>query len=216
MKVKICCIQNLEEAELALRYGASEIGLVSKMPSGPGVIDDAHIKSITLAFKGKLSVCLLSAEIQTESIVKQAMDFGIDSIQMVDYPQEKVYNDLKKALPHITFIQVIHVQDESSIDLAERYATYADCILLDTGRPDLETKVLGGTGKTHNWDISRRIVERIDKPVFLAGGLHSNNVGKAIKQVGPYGVDVCSGVRSEGILDERKLSEFFKAIETAL
>ena len=73
----------------------------------------------------------------------------------------------------------------------------------------------GGTGTVHDWSISKRFVASTDRPVFLAGGLNSKNVFKAITEVRPYGVDVCSGVRSDGQLDEAKLKAFIGEVRRA-
>jgi phosphoribosylanthranilate isomerase len=85
---------------------------------------------------------------------------------------------------------------------------------LDSGNPNLFVKELGGTGRTHNWELSRKIRESIKVPIFLAGGLNQDNVRSAIETVEPYGVDLCSGVRTNGNLDEIKLEAFFKAIDS--
>lgn len=91
-------------------------------------------------------------------------------------------------------------------------AEHVDAILLDSGRPNAETKILGGTGKTHDWEISREIARMTDGPIFLAGGINPDKVRKAIESVHPYGIDGCTGVRSDGNLDNRKLAELFKNI----
>ena len=77
-------------------------------------------------------------------------------------------------------------------------AARVDALLLDSGRPDAQVKTLGGTGLTHDWALSAEIVAQVDRPVFLAGGLRESNVAEAIAQVKPFGVDLCSGVRTEG------------------
>jgi len=74
---------------------------------------------------------------------------------------------------------------------------------------------LGGTGRTHDWNVSREIVKEVTVPVFLAGGLRSDNVADAVRTVGPFGVDVCTGVRTNGELDEVKLRAFFAAVHGA-
>jgi phosphoribosylanthranilate isomerase len=108
-------------------------------------------------------------------------------------------------------VQVVHVRGEVALREAAEAAPHVDAILLDSGNPDLEVKELGGTGRRHDWALSRRIREESEAPLFLAGGLTSENVRAAIEQVGPYGLDVCSGVRSGGALDERKLYAFMEA-----
>ena len=107
---------------------------------------------------------------------------------------------------------MIHVKGEGSIGEAEAVSPYVDGILLDSGSKGGSVVELGGTGRTHNWDVSRRIVEAVDVPVILAGGLNSENITDAIKQVQPYAVDVCSGVRTRGSLDSDKLQSFMSLV----
>ena len=118
------------------------------------------------------------------------------------------YQQLKEAMPAIKLVQVIHVLDEKSVDEAMEISKQVDAILLDSGNPNLQTKELGGTGRTHNWELSRKIRDSIKIPIFLAGGLNPENVKQAIDAVEPYGIDLCSGVRTNGKLDEKKLELF--------
>jgi phosphoribosylanthranilate isomerase len=107
------------------------------------------------------------------------------------------------------------VTGPESIDEAVQVAPHVNAVLLDSGNRKLAVKELGGTGRTHDWSLSRTIRERIGVPVFLAGGLTPENVNQAIKEVGPFGLDVCSGVRTDGKLDKAKLQRFFAAVRTA-
>lgn len=211
-KVKICCISSEAEARLAIKYGASVIGLVGPMPSGPGIIANELIKKIADRIPSSISSFLLTSETSAERIIRHHMETNTSAIQLVDSLKDEEYSILRSALPNIQLIQVIHVQSERSIQEAVDSAPFVDVILLDSGNPNLEIKELGGTGRTHNWELSREIVAAVDAPVFLAGGLNSSNVPSAIKKVRPHGVDVCSGVRTDGKLDEEKLAAFFKAV----
>jgi phosphoribosylanthranilate isomerase len=210
-RVKICCIKNIREAELAIRYGASALGLVSEMPSGPGVIEEEEIKSIALRIPPGVASVLLTSKQDIKSIIDQQKRLGVNTIQIVDDLIFGTHKELKEALPGIKIIQVIHVSGEDSIEDALEAAD-ADALLLDSGNQSLPVKVLGGTGKAHDWSISKKIVEAVKMPVFLAGGLNPDNVIEAIETVRPYGVDICSGVRTNGNLDERKLSAFIQNI----
>ena len=122
---------------------------------------------------------------------------------------------LRDALPGIALVQVIHVTGNEAQEQARSVAPYVNAILLDSGNPNLPIKELGGTGRVHDWSISRMIRDQVSVPVFLAGGLRPENVADAIRSVNPFAVDVCSGVRTNGVLDEEKLSRFFTAIEIA-
>lgn len=207
IRFKICCISSIDEAKMAINYGASALGLVGKMPSGPGIIEDNLIKAIARIIPPGVSSFLLTSETKADQILAHHYITHTNTLQLVDYLEPDTYEELHRTLPWIKLVQVIHVLDESDIERAQQYAPYVDALLLDSGNPNLSVKILGGTGKTHNWAISRKIVDSVSVPVFLAGGLHSDNVREAIDIVQPYGVDICSGVRTDGKLDERKLEK---------
>ena len=208
LKIKICCIAGVEEAKLAMRYGASALGLVGRMPSGPGPIADELIKNIAAAIPPPLATFLLTCETSAEAIIGHHSRTCTNTIQLVDELPLPEYAIIRAALPAIKLVQVIHVLSEASVEEAIRVSAYVDALLLDSGNPKLAIKELGGTGRVHNWQLSRQIVESLAVPVFLAGGLNPGNVRKAIDQVNPYAVDVCSGVRTDGRLDEKKLAAF--------
>ncbi len=212
VRVKICCISSEEEARLAIRAGASALGLVGAMPSGPGIIDDALIARIALQVPPPIATFLLTSETEAVAIIRHQQRVGTNTIQMVDALQTGSYAEIRQALPGVKLVQVIHVTGEESLEEAQRLAPEVDALLLDSGNPNLAVKELGGTGRIHNWAISRRICASVPVPVFLAGGLRPDNVRAAIEAVEPFGLDLCSGVRSEGKLDERKLEMFFAAI----
>jgi phosphoribosylanthranilate isomerase len=214
-KVKICCISTEEEAKIALAFGANVLGLVAKMPSGPGTIDDALIQNIVKSIPSETLTFLLTPKTNPNDIIEHQRLTGTNCIQLVDAVKIGDYKILRDNLPNIKLIQVIHVIDENSVEEAKQYAKVADMILLDSGNPKLAIKELGGTGRVHNWELSRKIVESISKPVFLAGGLKPENIQEAIKFVKPYGLDICSGIRTEGKLDIEKLKRFFEEVKKA-
>jgi phosphoribosylanthranilate isomerase len=212
VRIKICCIASREEADRAISLGASAIGLVSAMPSGPGPIPEDSIALIAAAVPPGVATFLLTSRQDAAGIVAQQRRTRTSTIQIVDEFPPDEYAILRKELPGIKLVQVVHVRDERSIEKALEVSDLVDAILLDSGNPNLATKELGGTGRVHNWSISKAIREKVNVPIYLAGGLTSENVVQAIETVGPFAVDVCSGVRTNGRLDERKLSEFFKAV----
>lgn len=211
-KVKICCIQSIAEAQIAIDNGAYAIGLVSKMPSGPGVISESKIREIAKWAPDNIKTVLLTSLQNTDEIIEQHKYCGTDVLQLVDSQDIKTYRILKKELSNVELMQVIHIIDDNSITEAIEISKYVDMLLLDSGNPNLRTKELGGTGKTHNWEISREIVEQVDIPVFLAGGLNYGNIAEAVKIVNPFGVDVCTGVRTNGELDAVKIKRFVNLI----
>lgn len=213
-KIKICCISSMEEAELAIKYGADAIGLVSSMPSGPGVITDELIAKIASTVRGRIDTFLLTSRRSVGEIVAQLKNAGTSTVQICDSLLEGTHNDIKNQLPGIKVVQVIHVVDEESVEEAIAAAKTADALLLDSGNQKLAVKELGGTGRTHNWELSRRIVESVAIPVYLAGGLKPANVKDAIESVRPFGVDICSGLRTDSKLDEAKLSEYVKLFKS--
>jgi phosphoribosylanthranilate isomerase len=211
-RVKICCINSVAEAELAVQYGASALGLVGPMPSGPGIIPDEKILEIARTIPPPVASFLLTCEVEAKKIIEHHQKTRTNTIQIVDKAAPDVYDEIKEALPAIRIVQVIHVMGEQSLDEAMALSKYVDALLLDSGNPNLAVKELGGTGRTHNWEISARIREQVNIPVFLAGGLTPENVRQAIETVRPFGVDVCSGLRTHGDLDEVKLKKFFAEI----
>jgi len=211
-RVKVCCIMDHKEAALAVRAGADALGLVSAMPSGPGPIDDGLIAAIVRRVPPPLGTFLLTSRRSVESIAAQHRTIHTTTIQIVDTLREGSYEELRGLLPGVKLVQVVHVTGPASIDEARDVAPHVDAVLLDSGRPNAAVKELGGTGRRHDWSISAAIRESIDVPLFLAGGLHAGNVADAIREVGPYGVDVCSGVRTNGRLDPAKLQAFMEAV----
>jgi phosphoribosylanthranilate isomerase len=211
-RVKICCIGSVEEARLAVSLGASALGLVSEMPSGPGVIPEALIAEIAATVPPPVGRFLLTSLTDPDEIAAQQRRCGANTLQLCDRVPAGAHAVLRERLPGIAIVQVVHVGDGESVAEAIRIAPEVDALLLDSGNQRLPVKELGGTGRVHDWSLSAEIASESGVPVFLAGGLHAANVGEAIRAVQPFGVDVCTGVRTGGALDERKLTEFMAAV----
>jgi len=197
---------------MAIEHGASAIGLVSAMPSGPGPIPDSLIAEIAATIPPGVSSFLLTCRQDAASIIDQQRRLRVNTIQICDRLPDSVHRDLREALPGVSLVQVVHVTGPESVEEAIAVAAQVDAVLLDSGNQSLAIKELGGTGRTHDWSLSRQIREAIDVPLFLAGGLKPENVAAAIREVQPFGIDVCSGLRTDGALDRHKLVEFFAAI----
>jgi len=208
-RVKVCCISSVEEMRVAVECGASAVGLVSAMPSGPGVITEELIAEIAARVPPPVATFLLTCKQDAAAIVEQQRRCRTNTLQLCDRVPAEVYAGLRAELPGVSLVQVVHVGGEEAFDEALAAARHADALLLDSGNQSLAVKELGGTGRTHDWRVSRRIVEASPVPVFLAGGLKPENVAEAVSTVGPFGLDVCSGVRTEGRLDVEKLRRFF-------
>jgi phosphoribosylanthranilate isomerase len=215
-RVKICCIASVEDAELAIEHGADALGLVGAMPSGPGVIDDATIAAIAAVVPPPVATFLLTSERTADAIAAHVARTGVSTVQIVSPIAAAESARLAVRLPTTPRVQVIHIEGVGALDLIGLYASHVHVFLLDSGQPRAAVPILGGTGQTHDWKISAAFVAASPCPVFLAGGLTPDNVAEAIGTVRPYGVDVCSGVRTDdGRLDSAKLRAFMEAVATA-
>jgi phosphoribosylanthranilate isomerase len=212
-RVKICCISSIDEAKVAVENGASALGLVGHMPGGPGVIEDELINRIAQTVPPPISTFLLTSETKSRDIIRHHERVHTTTIQIVDELENREYEVLRNELPGVKLVQVIHVIDEGSVKEAIEISRFADALLLDSGNPELKVKELGGTGRTHDWTLSREIGKSVPIPIFLAGGLNKDNIKQAIETVQPFGVDLCSGVRTNGKLDKQKLKDFSHAME---
>ena len=211
-KVKICCITRQAEAQLAVRLGARALGFVSAMPSGPGVISELHIAAIVAQVPTSIDTFLLTSAVDPDTLVAQRARTGVNTLQLCDRLPAHALAVLRQRLLGVQLVQTIHVTGPEAVEQALTVSALVDAILLDSGRPDAPVQELGGTGRTHDWALSQKIVSRAPVPVYLAGGLSPENVGDAIQAVRPFGIDVCSSVRSAGQLDAGRLRAFFDAI----
>jgi phosphoribosylanthranilate isomerase len=211
-RVKICCIASIEEAWLAIEHGASAVGLVSAMPSGPGPIPEDLIAEIAATIPPGVSSFLLTCQQDAEAIIDQQKRLRVNTIQICDRLPPGSYERLREALPGVSLVQVIHVTGAEAVAEAIAIAPHVDTILLDSGNQSLPIKELGGTGRTHDWSLSRAIRDRVEVPLFLAGGLKPENVATAIREVRPFGIDVCSGLRTAGKNDTPKRAAILQAV----
>ena len=211
--IKICCIRSREEAQLALAAGASVLGLVSHMPSGPGVIADDLIADIVTTIKPPTETFLLTARTNADTIAAQHQPIRSSALQLVDHVPHEQLRRLRALCPGVKLVQVIHVVGDVSLTEALAVAPLVDAILLDSGNPNMAVKELGGTGRTHDWAMSRRIRDAVwPLPLDLAGGLNADNVAEAIAAVQPFGLDLCSSVRIQDRLDADRLARFVAAV----
>jgi len=213
-RVKICCISSVEEANLAIRYGADGLGLVSAMPSGPGPIPEDRSASIVAAVPPLVDTFLLTCRQHAPAIIAHQKRAHVNTLQLVDSVEPACYREIRAALPAVRLVQVIHVTGPEAIEQAVHVAPEVDALLLDSGNPLAPVKELGGTARIHDWAVSARIRQAVDIPVFLAGGLRPENVREAFEQVRPFGLDLCGGVRSGGRLDEEKLARFMAEVHS--
>jgi phosphoribosylanthranilate isomerase len=212
-RIKICCIASPKEAMTAIAAGADALGLVSKMPSGGNDIPDVTIAEIAAGAPPPVATVLLTAETKAEAISAHIRATNPTAVQIVAHIEPIESARLARLEPYVRRIQAIHVAGEEALDFIDVYSPHIHAFLLDSGRPGEKIPVLGGTGRTHDWTVSSRFVQASRRPVFLAGGLTAENVGDAIRQVRPFGLDLCSGVRTNGELDAAKLAAFVTAVK---
>lgn len=197
---------------MAIEAGADALGLVAAMPSGPGPISDNAIAEIAAVVPPPISTFMLTAEKTAEAISSHVLATRPTTVQIVSHIEETEAAMLADLQSHVRRVQVVHVEDQSALDLIPVYSPYVHAFLLDSGRPNAAVPELGGTGRRHDWSISRAFVAASPLPVFLAGGLTPENVQLAIREVDPFGVDLCSGVRTNDRLDPAKLRAFVTAV----
>ena len=214
VRLKVCCIASPAEAQMAIAAGADALGLVARMPSGPGPISDEAIAEIAAAVPPPIATFLLTAETKADEIARHVAATGVNTVQIVSQISTDEAEKLAHLCPRVRRVQVIHVEDRSALGLIAGYVPHVHAFLLDSGRPSAAVPELGGTGRAHDWAVSAEFVEKSPRPVFLAGGLRPENVGQAIRRVRPFGVDLCTGVRSDDRLDAQKLEAFVAALRS--
>lgn len=214
-RCKICCITSRRELDLAVEAGADAIGLVSTMPSGPGVIPLELAADLAARTPVSVLSVLLTCETRATELLRQQRTVEAGALQLVGAVPVRELAALRRRRPGLRLIQVVHVTGRQALDRARAAGPWCDALLLDSGDPAAAVPELGGTGRVHDWEISRRIVVECEGAVYLAGGLRPENVGDAVDRVDPWGVDVCSGVRVDGALDRHRLAAFFRELRRA-
>lgn len=214
-RVKICCIASEHEARLAVAAGADALGFVAAKPSGSGIVEDATIRAVADELPPPVASFLLTPHLKGADIVAHLRVCGTNTVQIVDHVDPVEHEIIAKALPLVRRVQVIHVEGPQALDLIPVYERHIHAFLLDSGKPGGSMRELGGTGRTHDWQVSAEFVRRSGRPVFLAGGLNPDNAAAAMAAVRPFGLDLCSGVRTGGRLDPVKLSAFMQAVRGA-
>lgn len=212
VKVKVCCIASPEEARLALSYGVTAVGMVDETPSGEGRIPVETIAEIVQAVPPTTGTFVLTATTDVDQLEALYRTTGANTVQLWDPLQPGDYERLREKAPGIFIAQSVHVMEDEALAAAREIARHVDALVLDSGDSEPPFRWTNPAGQTHDWELSRHISEAIHLPILLAGGLTPDNVGQAIRAVRPYGVDVCSGVRKDGRLDQRLLVAFLDAV----
>ncbi|MBT2187851.1 phosphoribosylanthranilate isomerase [Sphingobium nicotianae] len=211
-RIKICCLRSAEEARQAIAAGADAIGFVALTPPTARTIPDQEIAGIIAAVPPSIETFVLSAAPTAEVLAARARRTGATTIQILSYLDPAESARLAALAPGLRRVQVIHVEGPEALDLIPVYAPHVHAFLLDSGKPNAPRPSYGGTGLPHDWAVSARFVQVSPLPVHLAGGLAPDNVGQAIRRVRPFGVDLCSGVRTGDHLDPARLAAFVDAV----
>src|SRR3989338_472496 len=208
-RVKICCIKSAEDAQAVAAFGADELGFHVKLNGGRSPLEADVAKALVGALPKSSAGVVVTSLTDAKELIEIAQATGASTLQLYGDATPETIREFKKALPEVKIWKVLNVSDKNSIEKAKEYEDAADAIALDT--LNKATGVRGGTGKTHDWSISKRIVESISIPVILAGGLNPDNIAEAIRTVRPYGVDVNSGVSNpDGSKDLEKVKLFIE------
>lgn len=190
MHVQIYTMQSADEAEAIANLGVDHIGITPSDIGLPGEIDIETAQAIMARVKGKATVVALTVDSNLDAIVAMTQAVKPDILHLCglegDLPPDGV-KELRSRLPGIPIMQAISVAGTEAVDTALTYADVCEYLILDTQAPDIAG--IGASGKTHDWNVSRAIVESVDIPVILAGGLSPENVAEAINKVRPWGVD---------------------------
>ncbi|MBR5662487.1 MAG: phosphoribosylanthranilate isomerase [Bacilli bacterium] len=210
VKVKICANKTVDDIKASIDAGADIVGLlVGQEHASTDFIDKYKAKELANFAKGKLDVSLVTHLTNADEIIDLTNFIGNNVIQLHSDISEEEVEKIKKTLPNIKLIRLIHISSDGKICTDYKKMKYADYYLLDSF--NLKTNQVGGTGLTHDWNKSRELIKILDKPVFLAGGLNPDNVADAIKIAKPYGVDVNSGCKNSlGLKDKQKVMEFVR------
>lgn len=216
MIIQIYETQNCNEAKSLVEAGVDHIGVLVGNGEYPREFSPEQAKEILQCVTGQAKKVVLSLSGNLQGIIEIVNKINPDILHLGTAPEfllpEDAWN-LKKQFPNLKIMRSIPVNDKKSIELAQRYNRVADYLLLDTQKKG-DTQV-GATGETHDWGISKKIVESVDIPVILAGGLGPDNVAEAIKIVKPFGVD--SKTKTDKIgsheKDIEKIKEFVRIVK---
>lgn len=212
VRVKVSCVRSPEEARRAVSFGAAAIGVASHVPFTSAGLSDEEITAIASAVEPEVGTFLLTDLEDPAAIAEQAVRCGVNTVQLWSELSAAAYVEIRRSAPDLSIAQTIHVVDEGAIEKARELAGVADALVLGSTNPEPPFRWDSPHGRTHDWQISRRIAESAMIPVILSGGLTHLNVADAVRAVRPYGVEVCSGVRRDGALDTSMLVQFLETL----
>jgi phosphoribosylanthranilate isomerase len=206
VRVKICGITSLEDLKVAIEAGADAVGFIVDVPQSPRNLPIRKAQELIRAPPVFVETVTVTVPRNLNRLEKICKMLNPDLVQV--HGSSVPHKEIRECLLDRRLIGVVQAEPNFTVDTALEAAKIFDAVLVDSHVPDM----YGGTGKTHDWELSRRVRDAIDpKPLILAGGLTLENVKEAIRLVKPYAVDVSSGVESHpGIKDRNKVFEFIK------
>ncbi|HDS45870.1 MAG TPA: phosphoribosylanthranilate isomerase [Methanomicrobia archaeon] len=205
LSVKICGVTNAEDARLVLESGADLLGMIVDVPvASPRKISLDSAVEIAHALNNEIDLVAVMMPRTVQEVERIVRRLEPVAVQLHGFESNAFLHAVRTAVPDVKVIKTVHLDEIGAIHGGLPEPEYLDFLLLDT-----VSHQLGGTGKTHNWATSARLVEESTVPVLLSGGLSPSNVRDAIRAVKPYGVDVASGVESSPGRKSREKIELF-------
>ena len=190
MKVQIYTMQTVEEALQIAALGVDHLGLTPSQRGLPGEVDFWTAREIIEAVDGTATCVALTVETEEKEIIRMVHAVRPHILHLCPLANTFLPDDVRRLrdkIPDLPIMQAISMTGPEALETALAFRYVADYLILDTQAPDIEG--IGASGETHDWGISRQIVQELDLPVILAGGLSPDNVAQAIVEVQPWGVD---------------------------
>jgi phosphoribosylanthranilate isomerase len=213
MRVKFCGTASLLDMQSAIDAGCDAVGFIMGVThQSSDFVTPAEAAKMIRHLPPFIEPVAVTHLQETEDLIRLVNDSHCTTLQIQNIVEPSEIDVIRDALPHLKIVKAVHVMDESAIEMGKRYEPYADALILDTRTREK----LGGTGIPHDWNISAKIVANSAIPVILAGGLTPENVAEAIRKVRPYGVDVHTGVKRDGIRNPERTLAFAREARNAL
>ena len=212
MRVKICGLMRPRDVDFAVNEGADAIGFVVGTPISRRNLQLEKAKQLIKRVPVFTSSVAVTAAADHRTLQKIAKKLQPNALQLHRY-NSRTIEAIRKSNSELSIIIATPIRNMDSISAAETTVKFSDAIMAETPNH----LGIGGTGRTHDWTLSRQLRNRIHPhPLILAGGLTPRNVRHAIQQVKPYGVDVSSGVENiEGMKDHHMMKEFIRMSKEA-
>jgi len=212
MRVKFCGTASLADMQSAIDAGCDAVGFIMGVThQSSDFVTPAEAAKMIRHLPPFIEPVAVTHLQETNDLIRLVRDSRCTTLQIQDTVEPSGIDTIRDALPYLKVLKAVHVMDESAIPTAKRYEPYADALILDTRTREK----IGGTGIPHDWNISATIVANSAIPVILAGGLTPENVASAIRKVRPYGVDVHTGIKKDGVRSPERTLAFAREARNA-